>query len=245
MTTRYVYLYGELAERYGAQHEVCVETITDALPIIECNHPGFIRQVRRRNFHVAVSHDDPTQPAELPLHHVFVPSSVGDWHLVPALEGGKNGFKTIFSIVVGGALLATGIGGAALLPSLGSVTGAGGGLLAGLGASTGVLGLSYGAVALIGASFFLGGINQLLTQTPKTDTSERKPTTFSFSGPTETEDEGGPLQIIVGEVICSGIRAASSVESSNSASISQYFGHGAGGVGGIFGDDRFSFLVSQ
>ena len=229
---RTLHLYGELADTYGGSHEVAAATIPEALRIVECNHPGFLRVVRKQRFHVATG--GVNEEVEMLLHHIFMPTSHGDWHLVPALEGGKSTLKVIFSIVIGGALLATGIGGAigaGAAASGGALGGASAGLL-GAGLSTGVLGLSYGSVALLGASFFLGGISQLLTQTPKGDTGEKKPTSFSFEGPAETDDEGGPLQIIVGEVICSGIRAASAVESTNSASISQYFGSGDGGGGG-------------
>lgn len=224
-----LHLYGPLADRYGAEHEVPVGvTILDAVRIVECNHPGFLMNVRRGKFHVAVGNGrvgynvndnevdielGDSKATEVQLHQIAVPRSTGEWHLVPALTGEKSRTaKIIFMVVVGGALLATGVGGAlagAALPG----TGASLGLGFGLGLSTGVLGLTYGTVALMGAAFLLGGINMLMTPTPKSDTGERKPTAFSFDGPSEVEDEGGPIPILIGELMIGGVKIASSINS--------------------------------
>lgn len=217
MQVRTLHLYGTLADRYGSEHPVAAPTISEALRIVDCNHPGFCNTVRRGRYHIAIGSSDLDEAEELPVHHLFVPRSAGDWHLIPVTEGGKSGTaKTIFSIVVGGALLATGIGGAV-----------GAGAFASGGASTAVafgtstfMGLSYGTITLMGAAVFLGGINQLLAPAPKADTSEKKPTAWAFDGPGEVDDEGGPIHLILGEVVTGGIRAASSVESTNSASVS-------------------------
>lgn len=224
MSLRTLHLYGDLADRYGAQHEVCAPTISEAIRIVDCNHPGFSLNLRRRQFHVGIGDGDDVQ--ELPQHHLFVPRSRGDWHLIPAAAGGKSRtMKTVFSIVVGGALLATGIGGA-LGAAQGTLSGTGAtislGTQAGFAASTGFLGLSYGTVALMGAGVFLGGLNQLLTPTPKMDTGSKKPTSFSFDGPGEVDDEGGPIHLILGEVITGGVRIASAVESTVSGSITAF-----------------------
>ena len=229
MTARKLHLYGTLAERYGAVHEVACGTVSEAVRIVDCNHVGFCRDIRKMKFHIATgpSLDD---CEEMPEHQLFIPRSTGgDWHLVPAIEGakGKTG-KIIFSIIVGGALLATGIGGAAFgaFGAAGSATAA---------TATGFLGLSYGTVALMGAGIFLGGLNMLLMPTPQTDTSEKKPTSFSFDGPGEVDDEGGPIHIIIGEVITGGIRIASSVESTQSGTLGRFDFNGTGGNSGYFG----------
>lgn len=212
---RKVHLHGHLAERFGKTHVVASRTISEALRVIECNEPGFLIAVRRSHFHVL--HGDRTmkRSREVHPHQLFVPRERGDWHLVPVMTGGKGRTgKAIFSIIVGGALLATGIGGA-LAGAQATLAGTGatisvGGLGAGLGATAG-LGLSYGTLALMGAGFFLGGINQLLAPTPKGSTANEKPTSFTFSGPESMDDEGGPIPLVFGEVICSGVRIASAI----------------------------------
>jgi predicted phage tail protein len=243
MNVRTLHLHGELADRYGAEHPVAAGTIFDAIRIVDCNHPGFCQAIRRSKFHIAVGPADLDEATELLPHQYGVPRSNADWHLVPALEGGKGRTgKIIFSIIVGGALLATGIGGAALGAFAPGVTGLG---LAGTAFS-----ISFSTMALMGAGIFLGGLSMLLAPVPKTDTAERKPTTFSFDGPGEIDDEGGPIPIIIGEVITGAVRVASAVESSRSFSLGQYdagfgsnggfggtggSGGGGGGGGGFFG----------
>lgn len=161
--------------------------------------------MRRASFHCLYGSPELEEAEELAEHQVFLPRSQGDFHLVPAMEGGKGRTgKVIFSIVVGGALLATGIGGAVAAGS-GGLTGAA------FGASTGFLGLSYGTVALMGAGMLLGGINQLLTPTPKVNSEEQKTTSFTFDGPGGVTDEGGPIPLVYGEVITGGVTIASSI----------------------------------
>jgi predicted phage tail protein len=207
MIERKLHLYGPLAERYGAVHTVFAQDLITALRIIDCNHPGFLYYVRKGRFHcangdgrlrwketpdtVSVTRGK-SQAQEIPEHALAVPRSKGDWHLVPVLEGAKGGtFKTIFSIIVGGALLFTGIGGAV----------------------AGAVGLSTSTITTMGMGLLLGGISQLLAPTPKTDTSEKKPTSFSFDGPSEVGDEGGPIPLLFGELVIGSFPIASSVES--------------------------------
>lgn len=250
MKVRKLHLYGELAEEFGAEHEVAAQTIGEALRIVGCNHAEFLPRIRRGHFHVAIGSGrvgyhkgtgrvtrGSSKAQEVLAHQYAVPRSNGDWHLVPALVGSKSRtLKTVFTIIAGGALLATGIGGA--------VAAGTGGLQGALfGASTGFLGLSYGTVTLLGAGLFLGGLSQILAPTPKTDTSERKPTAFSFDGPGERDDEGGPIPIIIGEVITGGIRIASSIETT--AGVYSPYGNpfgdggyvpGGSGSGSVFAD---------
>jgi predicted phage tail protein len=227
-----LHLYGPLAERYGEDHEIPLGvTILDAVRIVECNYPGFLMEVRKGRFHIAVGdgrvgfdNDNGevvelcgSKAKEVYQHQLCVPRSTGEWHLIPALTGEKSRTaKTIFSIVVGGALLATGIGGAlgaAALPGTGASLGLGFGL-----GQTAFLGLSYGTVALMGAGFLLGGLNMLMTPTPKTNTADKKPTSFAFDGPGEIDDEGGPVPILVGEAIIGGVRIASAITSEGAGS---------------------------
>lgn len=251
---RTLHLYGDLGDRFGREHRVAAATIGDAIRVVDCNEQGFALAMRRRKFHVA--HGDgrisygstrialgQSKAQEVQPHQYAVPRASGDWHLVPALEGSKGrGFKTVFSIVVGGALLATGIGGA--LGAFGQIAangaGAAGSLGAGLATSTGFLGLSYGTVALMGASMFLGGINMLLAPTPKADTADRKPTAFGFDGPSETDDEGGPIPIIIGEVLTGPVRAASAITTAGQVNNSRGKNGGKGGTAG-----KFAFAIAE
>jgi hypothetical protein len=46
-STSHLHLYGALAKLYGKKHKVYASTFRDALKIVECNHPGFLRRVNR------------------------------------------------------------------------------------------------------------------------------------------------------------------------------------------------------
>jgi predicted phage tail protein len=236
---RTLHLHGELARVYGPRHKVVAKgSLFDALRIIDCNHPGFLRHVGRRNWHCLRGDKTLKHSIEMYPHHVTLPIS-GDFHLVPAIEGGKSrGTKIIFTIIVGGALLATGIGGA-----LGAFGGVAGGLGAGLGTGIGFAGITYGTVALMGAGLLLGGLSMLLTPVPKdTNTADRKQDSFTFSGPVNTSDEGSVIPLAYGELIIGGITIASDINngSGNVAST----GGGVGGGGGTYsGLDGAGYLT--
>ena len=219
---RHLHLYGSLAERYGAKHPIGVPSLPEAIRVVNCNHPGFLHEVRRQSFHCLLGSELETAD-ELAEHQVGLPRASGDFHLVPVAEGakGRTG-KMILSIVVGGALLATGIGGAAVL--------GGSGLFV---AGTSV-GLTYGSIALLGGAFLLGGLSQLLTPSPKVNSGQNEVTSFTFSGPAQTDDEGGPIPLIYGEVVTSGITIASSLlDGYGSTTQENPKGAGGGGTGGI------------
>lgn len=204
MEARNLHLHGALAADYGPTHSVVAGSLPDALRIVDCNHPGFLRRVRMGSFHCLHGSEMLEESNELAEHQLFLPRSTGDFHLVPVAEGGKGRTgKMIFSIVVGGALLATGVGGAAF-----GLFGAGAG---GLGLAGTGLAISFSTMSLLGGAMLLGGISQLLTPSPSTDTSERKPTSFTFGGPASVSDEGGPIPLIYGEVITGGVTIASSL----------------------------------
>lgn len=234
-------LYGSLANDFGEVHEVAADTLPAALRIVDCNHPGFLSRVRRGSFHCLFGSSEIEEAREMETHHLPLPRSKGDFHLVPAAEGGKGRTgKIIFSIVVGGALLATGIGGA--LGATAATVEAG--AATGFAASTGFLGISYGTVALMGAGLLLGGLNQLLTPVPKVNTDQRDPTAFTFGGPAAVDTEGGPIPLVYGEVIYGGVVVASSIRNnyggSSGGTASGDFGLNYGGNMSAFGIFRVS-----
>jgi len=252
MALRKLHLYGPLADQFGTVHEVAAATISDALRIVECNHPGFGIKVKRGGYHCAIgdgrvdySETENTievargtsSAEEIDPHALFLPRSKGDFHLVPALTGAKGRtFKTVFSIVVGGALLFTGVGGAAGVSAIAGGSGVGGTVAA---VGSGVLGLSAGTTALLGAGLFLGGLNSLLAPTPQTNVEDESPTSFSFSGPSERSDEGGAIPILIGELIIGHTTIASSIESTGTGGGSYTYGGVSGGGGK--GGSRYDF----
>jgi predicted phage tail protein len=183
----------------------------------------------RGSFHCLHGDSEPEQATELEPHQITLPRADGDFHLIPVAAGAGRTGKIIFSIVIGGALIATGVGGALAAGAAAGATGTAAGAAAGLAASSAILGLSHGTLILMGASFLLGGINMLLTPTPK-EGNGGKPTTFTFGGPANVGDEGVPVPLVYGEVIWGSVPIASSIRTG-------FGGWGNGGYSGWTGSD--------
>ena len=204
--------------------------------IVECNHPGVARRVRAGSFHCL--HGDPTlkRSVELEEHQVGLPRANGDFHLVPVAYGQGRTGKMIFSIIVGGALLWTGVGGALGFAALGA------GAPIGAVAGAGVLGLSASTTALMGAGLLLGGISMLLAPSVATSTGASKPTSFTFDGPSGTGNEGGPVPLVYGEIICGGVTIASDIRNGYGSVGFGGFGYGSNGY--TYGGGRRAFDTS-
>lgn len=248
---RKLYLYGDLAEKFGKVHDVFAATIPEAITIINCNFSNFSMTVRLGNF-FCVKGDDLETGSQMSEKELAFYTQNSDFHLVPVAYGqaqGKSTGKLILSIVVGGALLATGIGGAlaAGMASAGAGTAAAAGgmaaFTAGAGAAAGgiagMVGLSYGSLALMGASLLLGGISQLLSPQPQVDTSSDAPSSFTFDKPMNVNREGTAIPLIFGKKVrVGGITIASALTSTTSGAIltSNY----SNNMWGDFGYSHFS-----
>jgi predicted phage tail protein len=214
MNLRTLHLYGELAKTYGKRHRVCAGSFHDAIRVVDCNHPGFLRRVSRGNWHCLRGDKTLKRSFEMYPHHVMIPVG-GDLHLLPAVSGGKSQtLKIILTVVIGGALLATGIGGA---------LGAFGAGATGLGLAGTGLSISFGTMALMGAGILLGGLQMLLTPVPK-DTSRngQQQDTWSFDGPQNVSDEGVSVPLVYGELIVGGVTIASDISNGNPATSGSY-----------------------
>lgn len=232
--TRTLHLYGDLAKRFGKTHKVCVETLSEAIRIVECNHPGFLRRVRNGQFHCLRGDKTLKRSTEMHPHQTVIPSR-GDLHLIPVASGAKSrGLKIVFSIVVGGALLATGIGGA---------LGAFGAGATGLGVAGTSLAISFTTLSLMGAGILLGGLSMLLAPTPKGE-GERKQTSFTFDAPVNAGDEGGPVPLLYGELIVGSVTIASDIRTgygSFNGGTTGYTKFGSGGTGTTVGGGTGTF----
>jgi predicted phage tail protein len=243
MTLRTLHLYGDLAKKYGKNHRVAAGSLHEAVRIVECNHPGFLLRVRRGTFHCL--HGDKTlkRSTEMMEHQVVLPRATGDFHLIPVAAGAKSRTgKIIFSIVVGGALLATGIGGAVA----GGAFAAGGATTTAAFGASAFMGISYGTVALMGASIFLGGLSMLLTPAPKVNSENQKPTSFTFSGPVNAGDEGSAIPLVYGHIITGSVTIASDIRSGYGSMAYGSGGDGGGGgmnYGGGFG--AYDYVVNN
>jgi len=113
------------------------------------------------------------------------------FHITPVLVGSGGGWGRIaFGVAMIGLAFAT--GGASLAYANYVMLNP---------AVTGIAfsGFIAKAAVYIGAGLVLGGISQLLTPVPKAPPEAQKLQSFSFSGITQTTQQGGPIPIVYGK----------------------------------------------
>lgn len=106
--------------------------------------------------------------------------------VIPVIEGAGDSFLNIFTVILGAALIATGLG-----------------AFAGLGL---VLGPTWGTVAVFaGLGLLAAGVTNLLTSPPKFEDFREigggGSRSYLFNGPQNTTREGGPVPVVYGEII--------------------------------------------
>lgn len=197
---RKIYLYGELAEKYGKCFELAVQSIAEAVKALNANFPDFYQTIRNERYHI-LKGSDLKSCEEITEKELRVLFPSGDFHIMPAVEGGKSQW---LNIVIGVVLIAASwyIGGAG-----GWGWFAAGGIKAGI--ATGILGM--------GVSMALGGISGLLTPVPKASAygdreSPEQRSSFIFDGPTNRIEQGGPIPLGFGEFIIGSTVIAGAVD---------------------------------
>ena len=123
--------------------------------------------------------------------------------IIPVIKGGDD-FMSIFIIVVGVILIATGIG-AALAPAFAAALG-------GISATTAF------AIGMVGVGLVFAGISNLLAEPPKfddfKDPGQKKAfgQSYLFDGPKGTVGEGGPVPFGYGRLIVGGASITATYE---------------------------------
>lgn len=197
---RDIYFYGRLENRYGHRHRYDVDSPVELARCMQANYGDFYRQIRGGRFQFVRGdrfHGDFLGPEHLTLRLGAEPL-----HVVPVPEGAGGDSKPIITAVLGVALIAAAviIPGAPAAAAEAGLEGfkaamAGGVIIPGLGCIT------YGSVALLGATLALGGISQLLAPTPQvTDYSNREKDKVSwlFTGSFNRTEQGGAIPVIYG-----------------------------------------------
>lgn len=153
--TRRFHFHGDLGQRFAPHYDLASPTVRRAVRLLAVQIPGFAAAVAARHFEVirgtigeagAVALDDTLLDMKL--------GACRDVHLIPVIEGegGRSG-KTAAKIVLGVALIGTGVAGAA---GAFGATAAGGFNFAG--AVPGLAGvITYGNLVQIGAGLALPG----------------------------------------------------------------------------------------
>jgi predicted phage tail protein len=197
MKLRKIVLKGFLAEKYGEEWNLAVNSPAEAFRAIEVNRPGFLKDVADAGndgyvYQVCLDQRD------LDETELRFPFGNETLYLVPCIQGaGKGGgiIKTILGIIIMVVAIVTFN-------------------YEGIPAGASFFGSAYGAAFMFGMSMTLGGISQLLTSTPTSELGNSdKKESYTFNGPINTTNQGNPVPIGYGrltigsQVISGGIYA--------------------------------------
>ncbi len=199
-----VKLYGELAERYGKDWSLDINSPKEAVRALMANNPGFAHfvgnsQNRGIGYKISVGGtylDDP-------VNEIYNPSGRQEIKIIPVILGAKDsdGWK---KIIIGALLI---WGGGHLLKAATAAEAAAAANAAGVltadtaaaGAATAeVMSLAGTAAVRVGESLVYGGVGMLLTPTPK-DVEETN--NYAFNGAVNTTRQGVPVPICYGQLL--------------------------------------------
>lgn len=185
---RKIHLHGTLS-KYTPVIELDVQTAGEAVRALNANFPGFVTDLRAGEWHVIRGDQilgeylDSVECGALRL-------GAADLHFVPAVTGAKTGggaLKTVLGVALVGAAFAFSGGALAAPIVFGSLS----------------TGLAYGNLAMIGVGMALSGVSQLLA--PEDSSKKDTQSSFIFNGPGNAYEQGSPVPLVYGEVICGGV----------------------------------------
>jgi predicted phage tail protein len=181
-----VKLYGELAERYGKDWSLDIDSPKEAVRALIANNPGFAQfvgtsQDRGMGYKISVG----GTYLEDPANEIYNPSGKQEIKIIPVILGAKNkdGWKRLIVgalLVYGGYLLLGPKGGELALKEMTAAQ------------------LLGSASMEVGKAMVLGGIGMLLSPTPK-DVEETN--NYSFNGAVNTIKQGVPVPICYGQLL--------------------------------------------
>ncbi len=217
-----VTLYGELAERYGKNWNLDINSPSEAVRALCANNPTFkdfvgSSQDRGVEYKISVGK---TYIEE--AHEIYNPSGKQEIKIIPVVLGAKK--KGVGTILLGIALIASG-GWLASAATQMAASGALGGAAAGAGAAIGPSGLAglnaasavgsmvQGVAMKFGAAMILGGIGQLLAPTPPAEVKDDE--NYAFNGAANTARQGVPVPICYGQLMVGGAVISSGITNEN------------------------------
>ena len=195
-----VVLHGAFGSRFGRRHRLDVASPLDAIRALSVLQPGFMQALvaYRPGFRIVLDRVPLSTREELALPGREI------IRIVPVVAGAGGGIGQIFigvALVVGAFF--TGGADLALAPEA----------TLGFTLTTTTLG---GMALSFGATLILGGLSQMLAQTP--DTSNRgqgqglDSASYLFNGPVNTTQQGNPVPILYGRLIIGSQVVSASVQ---------------------------------
>jgi predicted phage tail protein len=202
-----VTLYGELAEKYGKDWSLDVNSPGEAFKALDVNNIGFRQFVasseeRGVGYKVIVGKSYINDYSE--LGH---PSGRQEIKIIPVILGAKN--KGLGMVLMGVAII-TGfyIYGEAYLAMGG---GEAMGIMDAVGVGVQQAG-TFGSLAMkFAGSLILGGVAAMLAPTPEAPDTADKPTNYGFDGATNTARQGYAIPVAYGQLLIGGAVISSGI----------------------------------
>lgn len=188
MSLRKIHLHGKLGKKYGREFTFAVATALEAVRAFAANFPGFLDDLKTSDWRVV--RGDKKTGLHLDLEDMATFNlGAGELHFIPAARGAKR--PGLIKIVAGVAITAAAV---ALAPMTGGAS------LMGLATATG--GLTWaGNLALMGVGLTLSGVASLLAPKEHPQNSQTAKADVAL-GPQNSFEQGNPVPLIYGEVIC-------------------------------------------
>lgn len=188
---RTIHLTGYLGEKYGNEFKLSVNSVSEAIHLLNANFEGFLRDIKSDgHYNVAVG-DVVNEKTCITEEMVNMNFKKGDIWICPVIEGaGGNG---VLPTVIGAVLI---VGGA-----VASAYGFGG------------IGVP---MMKIGAGVLIGGVCQMLTPLPSMDVSERESAenrpSFFFNGAINPVEQGNCIPVYYGRLRVGIINISASID---------------------------------
>lgn len=185
---RKVILYGELADKYGAEHTFDVHGVGDTILALRANYPDFYKTIRDGSWHFLCG-EDLNNCISIGEEEIGLVFGRGDFHILPAVQGKKSGW---WKVLIGVILIAASVVtfGATLEPGAALTVG-------------GLMSSGYGVVAGVGLSLALAGVTQMLAPIPKLEAPNEEVMAESpiYKGPLNRIEQGHCVPLVYGRML--------------------------------------------
>lgn len=183
-----IHLHGALGRRFGRCADYQVRDAAEAIRALAANHPDFEKTFREGSYRL-IRGPRSRGGTDLTLDTLTLGLGSADLHIIPVPAGAKNGGAG--KAIMGALIMVVAV--VAAMPT------GGGSLMLGAEVTIGGVGLSvtYGSVALFGATMMLSGISQMLSPTPRVNLPDSKQS-YLFSGPVNVTEQGGSVPLVYG-----------------------------------------------
>jgi predicted phage tail protein len=194
---RDVFLHGEVGRSFDCRHlRLDVASPAEAVRALFVLRPGLRHALRTGEWRVVVGAPHVANSIDLP-GHLNMRLGSQPVHIVPATRAAGGDGASFGKIALGVVLIG------ASIATAGALTGAALGAYA-IGSAG--FGITFGQIALLGASMVFAGVAGLLTQPPAVQQGQQatdlapqqdRPS-FLFNGVTNNTQQGGPVPIVMG-----------------------------------------------